>query len=346
MFGPPGIMAKAGRGEFGVSICEDYGLFPRSVLQVFLRVQELNRQSSAADGEGPLASKRFVLSCSAMEMSVSGHEDMFARPMLGVSRKLDWSGNAHGVFIDEAPNPPCVRGHEEQVIDTEEDVLRVFEVMSSRNTKSTKLNDSSSRSHCICWLHLYAFDEATKTIRKTKFQFCDLAGSERMKDAHGVTNFADAGVDGWQGMMTNFGLMMLSQAVRAKVRLQKSKKHKLSHRSAAFACTLVPLLFGSIAGTDFTGLVVCCSQLPENASQTINALNFGATFAKLHVTPKQARVVSLKSMVKQAQKVIDENTAALAKKRAGGKDNRYTMMRQAKLQDAQQLLSILGRFQG
>ena len=370
MFGPPGIMAKAGKGDFGTDVCEDYGLFPRSVVQIYRRLNELNGRtqhgaqrsggggngggggggSSAVTGDGCTepsdatgSSKRYVLSCGAVEMSVAGHEDMFQRPLKSKSSKIDFSGSAHGVFIDDAPTPPCVRGHQEQIIDSDEALLRIFEVMSSRNTQSTKLNDSSSRSHCISWLHLYEFDESSRLVTKTRFQFCDLAGSERIKDAHGVTNFADAGVDGWQGMMTNFGLMMLSQAVRAKVRLQKTKK-KFSHRTATFASSLVPLLYGSISGDDLTALVVCCSQKLDNASQTINALQFGATFSRLHVVPRKVKAKQLDKLVKEAEHVISTNTIALSKKRAGGKDNRYTKLRQARLRDAEFELCVFQRF--
>jgi hypothetical protein len=41
VFGPPGILARAGAGEYGTDIHHDYGLFPRGVITIFRRVEEL-----------------------------------------------------------------------------------------------------------------------------------------------------------------------------------------------------------------------------------------------------------------------------------------------------------------
>lgn len=49
------------------------------------------------------------------------------------------------------------------------------------------------------------------------FQFVDLAGSERIKDAHGGnTNVhgMEATKGMYQGLMTNFSLLMLSKVIR------------------------------------------------------------------------------------------------------------------------------------
>jgi hypothetical protein len=46
MFGPPGIMGRAAAGEYGVNVCEDYGLFPRGLLEIFARVQGLQSDGS------------------------------------------------------------------------------------------------------------------------------------------------------------------------------------------------------------------------------------------------------------------------------------------------------------
>ena len=65
MFGPPGIMARAGCGEFGMRVSEEYGFFPRGVLDIFHRVQA-ERAAGAA----------LVLTASAVELSVLGNVDM------------------------------------------------------------------------------------------------------------------------------------------------------------------------------------------------------------------------------------------------------------------------------
>ena len=71
----------------------------------------------------------------------------------------------------------------------------VLQPFSTRNT-ATKMNDSSSRSHCFAFLTLFVHDHSSDTVRRTRFQFCDLAGSERMKNAMEVI----AGRMGWKLM--------------------------------------------------------------------------------------------------------------------------------------------------
>ena len=41
-FGPPGLMQRAGNGEFGTEVIDEYGLFPRALYAIIDRVQEMN----------------------------------------------------------------------------------------------------------------------------------------------------------------------------------------------------------------------------------------------------------------------------------------------------------------
>ena len=36
-----GIMERASRGEYGMSVAKDYGIFPRALLQIFARYKSL-----------------------------------------------------------------------------------------------------------------------------------------------------------------------------------------------------------------------------------------------------------------------------------------------------------------
>merc|ERR1712226_912189 len=46
MFGPPGLMAKAASGAFGVDVCPDYGLCPRGMLDI---VRQLHDKRKSGD---------------------------------------------------------------------------------------------------------------------------------------------------------------------------------------------------------------------------------------------------------------------------------------------------------
>ena len=118
------------------------------------------------------------------------------------------------------------------ILESEKDIYRLFAGISSRCTTGTGLNQSSSRSHCFVNLHLYHYDPAGDTISTSRFQFVDLAGSERMEDAHGDKDYR-ASANAVQGMMVNYSLTMLGQAVRDLVSCRQKKK-KFSFRAYLF----------------------------------------------------------------------------------------------------------------
>merc|ERR1712216_528059 len=134
---------------------------------------------------------------------------------------------------------------------------------------------------------------------------------------------------------------MLSQAVRALVqhrkRVTKGSKSKFTFR--AFMVDLVFLLSESLTGRALTAVFVCVSQAPANASQTVNALDFGKEFAKLAVTPRKVQPQPLRTLVKQAQSGHKEAARALEGMNVK-KDvkNRYRAVRQGQMRDYAQLL--------
>eukprot|EP00039_Didymoeca_costata_P024707 m.11187 g.11187 ORF g.11187 m.11187 type:complete len:277 (-) comp4396_c0_seq1:508-1338(-) len=180
VFGPPGCMQRASTGEFGMDAWENYGILPRAILKVFKHVNLMNSKQEQ---------RLYLISCGAIELSVTGTEDMFHKSAEKGHMRLDSAGIQKGILIDDCSSPPKVCGHEEFVLESEKDILRFFGVLAKRNTRGTKMNSSSSRSHCIIWLHLYCLERATQSITKSKFQFCDLAGSERIQEAHGTKIF-------------------------------------------------------------------------------------------------------------------------------------------------------------
>merc|ERR1719476_1050104 len=118
-----------------------------------------------------------------------------------------------GVSIDRTEFPARLYGMTERPLKGPADVLQTFDAWASRNTSGTTMNDSSSRSHCFVFLNLYAHQNGK--VRISRFQFADLAGSERLAEAHGgQTNLRAGSASMWQGMATNFSLMMLSKTIR------------------------------------------------------------------------------------------------------------------------------------
>jgi kinesin family protein 4/21/27 len=258
-----------------------------------------------------------------------------------------WFSGARGVSLDKTTKPPQLFGQEEVPIRTLEDILGLFGAIASRNTAATGMNDSSSRSHCFVFLNLYAFDPSTERIRHSRFQFVDLAGSERMKDAHGTSSWMDAMKAGntgaIEGVMTNFGLMMLSQRVRELAAARGKRRELLVERSFKTQGDpdLLPLISESLTGSALSLLVVCVSCAPDNASQSVNALGFGKEFSRLSVRPRQARELRVAKWRQQAESL-------LASGRGGsrGGNPKYAILRAAKGRAGEQLNELLQRLTG
>jgi hypothetical protein len=329
IFGTPGLMECAGRGDFGISMHRDYGIFPRAVIETYHRVKALG--------------SNYVLTCSALELSmILGNKCMIDASRGKAATQGLLGAEAFGVCLDRSSKPPRMYGMEEVVLDTDEDVLRIFAAIATRNTAGTGMNDSSSRSHCFAFLRLYARVDGGDTVRRTRFQFVDLAGSERLSEASGTTDYRDS-TQALTGMITNYSLTMLSQAIRAYVEQRtRERRKKLKPKSFSFRAylfDLVQLLSESMTGAALTAVIVCLSQAPSNASQTAFALDFGSSFSRLSVRERLVKPETIASLIKKAQRQKAEAERVLATTTAP----KYISMRKAQKMDAEQLLNVMSR---
>jgi len=339
MFGPPGYMARASKGEFGMKVIPEYGLFPRGMIELYNKLQALR--------EGPESNSSYVMTVSAVELALEGNLDMFVKSKKDKGEKLAigglfGDGGAMGVSIDRSCSPARLYGMTELLLNSPEDVLRTFRALASRNTAGTTMNDSSSRSHCFVFLNLYQYGAGS--VRTSMFQFVDLAGSERIKDAHGGnTNVhgMEATKGMYQGLMTNFSLLMLSKVIRELVELrQKGKKfeHVVNNPTQG---DLVSLLGQSLVGSALTAIFVCVSQAPANAQQSRHALEFGETFSKLtmdRIKPMPSEPID--KMREAAEACLEENKANLE----SDSNNKYVVRRQAMARDAMARIQVLDQF--
>ena len=330
IFGSPGIMARAGRGDYGMSAADDYGLFPRALLDIYHRAQAM--------GGAPAC----VLTCSVIELAMYGNKCLFDTGRTQTKQGLV-SPESYGVTIDKAAKPPKMYGMEEIVLESDADLLRTFAAVAARNTAGTGMNDSSSRSHCFATLMLYVKVGDDK-VRVTRFQFVDLAGSERLKDASGTTDFRDT-EQAFSGMLTNYSLTMLAQATnalvqqRARERRRKRTPKPFSFRAYLF--DLVILLSESLEGKALTTVCVCVSQAPANATQAAFSLEFGATFSKLNADGRgtPVRPATLGGLFEKYNAQRREAARVLAK----GVPPKWVNVRMAQLTEARQMLRVLQR---
>ena len=330
VFGPPGCMDRAGKGDYGNNIHENYGLFPRALYNIFHRLEELKESAS---------SNAYMMTCAAVELSSMGNEDMFNKSgNIPPSSKL---GSAScGVVLDRSSKPPRLYGQCEMVIEKKEDLLCVFSALAVRNTSGTLMNDSSSRSHCIVSLRLWKYEKSSQNVSISRFQFCDLAGSERMHKtyADGATYKKPNG--GWnldviQGMSTNFSLMELSRCLQDISMVRKAKR---DFNFRAYVTDLPFLLSDTIVGNALTACFVCISQAISNKAESRAAMDFGKRFSSLSIKRQKVEDKVISEIEKKAINEIETNERHLKTIDA---NNPYTIMREAQIKDCEQILNIV-----
>lgn len=319
-FGPPGLMQRAGHGEFGTAVIDEYGLFPRALYAIIDRVQEMRS-----------AGRRVVLTASCVELSYGMNLDMLFGKM--------------PAFTNMQRKPAKLFGQTETALSTREDALGLFAALATRNSRATLMNDSSSRSHCFVTLTLLDTSDGDDCIRESRLQFVDMAGSERLKDAHGKVvgyeAFGDKANLGYvEGMVTNYSLMMLSQCIR-DVAKQKDPT-QMSFRT--YKIDLVFLLQASLMGSARTILYVCLHQSAECDAQSYNAVDFGLHFATIRIRPTRRAAKSVALLRKQYEGEQREAEEALERGCVGKDPRSYADIkdiRQAQLRNAKQSLKWL-----
>ena len=271
MFGPPGVMEIAAGGEYGLDVYENYGLFPRGLLDIVSKVKALSEKD---EGE-----RKYVLTASCVEVGLFGKVDMFVASEGEVNwTEVETNHTSNSVHIDHRTEPKELYGQVEvDLHDSDANIYRTFAALATRNTMATTMNDSSSRTCCFARLTLYCYDPSTDSVRRSWFQFVDLAGSERLGDAHGGNTNWRANLSDHNfmaGFGNNWSLMQLSRCVRELVQYRKhGSRGKFSFSS--YMVDLVFMLSESMTGAAHTAIFVCLSQAPANNMQTSNALEFG-----------------------------------------------------------------------
>jgi uncharacterized protein YggU (UPF0235/DUF167 family) len=162
-------------------------------------------------------------------------------------------------------------------LETPSDVARLaMKVEASRRAAGHRLNDRSSRSHCLVRLHVTQLGQGRGSLRekvvRRQFLFVDLAGSERtLKSGAGGERLVEA-------KQINSSLTVLGRVIRA---LGSGTAHVPWRDS-----TLTMLLRGSFddrsAGAGAcASVVVCAAPGAAHRDETVCSLRFGGRMAKV-----------------------------------------------------------------
>jgi hypothetical protein len=174
---------------------------------------------------------------------------------------------------------------------TPQEVVRMAAAVETRLVRETKMNDTSSRSHCAAVFTLTLLDKAKSSVRTSRLQFFDLMGSERFKGnnaAHEETKSSKSTDGGWEGIYANLSLSSLLSVVEgaAANRRKGGSAAKKKVHNAMIDFSLTEMLGGSLRGDSLTGMVTCLSPSPRNGDESFLTLTYGVGMSKLLNSPK------------------------------------------------------------
>ena len=185
----------------------------------------------------------------------------------------------------------------EVVVDTTEDIARLFNAGASRRTTgSTAMNAESSRSHALFSLFITCKergDEDESSTRTSKFHLLDLAGSERASST-GAT-----GQRLKEGAKINKSLSVLGNVIN--LLSAKKKKGQAAPHIPYRDSKLTRLLQDSLGGNAFTSIIINVSPSAMNESETLSTLRFAARAkqvqnkAKINQDPRTVKLRALQA---------------------------------------------------
>ncbi|KAJ3289845.1 hypothetical protein HK104_007174, partial [Borealophlyctis nickersoniae] len=182
------------------------------------------------------------------------------------------------VTIREDPNGSIYwSGAKEFTADTTEQVLKLLIAgLEHRQTNTTDMNKTSSRSHAIFALTLRqqkfmksagasptSKDGGDWAIITSKFNFVDLAGSERLKRTNAVGERAK------EGISINSGLLALGNVIYA-LASESSRVTHVPYRDSK----LTRLLQDSLGGNSQTVMIATVSPTAGDLAETLNTLKW------------------------------------------------------------------------
>lgn len=278
---------------------EQPGLIPRTCEDLFQRIES---------NESPNIS--FSVRVSYFEVYNEHVRDLF-------QPKTD---PPHYLKIRESPTEgPYVKDLTEIQVKNYSEILKYMRMGdSSRTTASTKMNDTSSRSHAVFTImlkqihHDYRTDETTE--RLARIRLVDLAGSERAKATEST------GQRLREGGNINKSLTTLGRVIAALT----DPKHARLHNSNRKNKDIVPyrdsiltwLLKDSLGGNSKTAMIACIA--PSDYDETLSTLRYA----------DQAKHIRTKAIVNQDHVSSAEKDAQIAEMQETIRTLRWTLSQQ------------------
>ncbi|XP_023686718.1 kinesin-like protein KIF20B isoform X1 [Paramormyrops kingsleyae] len=185
-----------------------------------------------------------------------------------------------------------------QVNDADE-AYRVLKLGKKNQSFScTKLNNLSSRSHCIFSIRLIRIEDVgiPRVHTISELSLCDLAGSERCGKTHNKGDrLKEAG-------NINTSLLILGKCINA---LRRNQQSKFQQHVPFRESKLTQYLQGFFCGRGKTCMIVNVNQCASMFDETLNVLKFSAVAQKVVVLNTKPLPVVPKKSVREVSFIID-----------------------------------------
>lgn len=164
------------------------------------------------------------------------------------------------------------------------------------NYACTAVNDHSSRSHSIFTIKLAQASDSKSGVSVSAFNFCDLAGSERLKKTNNVGDRLK------ESNNINASLLVFGRCIHA---VRDSQKFKNSQLIPFRESKLTQLFQNALLGNESISMIVCINPARDMFDESQHVLNFSA-IAKDVVVERQQPIQRLKLNKFQKGSVILE----------------------------------------
>ncbi|RNF25310.1 putative OSM3-like kinesin [Trypanosoma cruzi] len=250
-----------------------WGMMPQVVNYLFNEVRKLSTTT-----------KSFKIKVSYVELYNGKSRDLLASKQVNLEIKQNMAKNFY------------VKGAEMPEVTSFDEAIRWFNAGTDRRqTASTELNDTSSRSHSLFTLQVEQFDfeqdPSSPIVLTSKINVVDLAGSEKLSKTNATGETAK------EGCNINLSLSALATVIDTIV---KGGKH-IPYRGSP----LTMLLKDSLGGNAKTVMFANIGPSEKNISETISTLRFALRAKQIenkpikNMDPKDARIQDLLDQIEE-----------------------------------------------
>lgn len=252
---------------------EMWGMMPQVVDYLFGEIKKMTSKT-----------KNFKVKVSYVELYNGKCRDLLAKKQVNLEIKQNMAKNFY------------VKGAEMPEVTSFEEAIKHFNAGTDRRqTASTDLNDTSSRSHALFTVQIEQFDfeldPSAPVVMTSKINVVDLAGSEKLSKTNAT---GDTAVEGCN---INLSLSALATVIDTIV---KGGKH-IPYRGSP----LTMLLKDSLGGNAKTVMFANIGPSDKNTSETISTLRFALRAKQIenkpikNIDPKDQRIQNLLDQIEE-----------------------------------------------